>query len=121
MPQATLSASLSFYEYQGMEEANWLLKVLSFLFSARFTFSRIMFLNFSYSFSLWGKGVRHIILPAIKVLSKKKTCFNCESHRLRFPVGETSSNLHMFIFERGNWQFFAKPFVTEDFRKEQIP
>lgn len=72
MPQATLSASLSFYEYQGMEEANWLLKVLSFLFSARFTFSRIMFLNFSYSFSLWGKGVRHIILPAIKVLSKKK-------------------------------------------------
>lgn len=54
-----------------MEEANWLLKVLTFLFSARLTFSRIMFLNFSYSFSLWGKGVRHIILPAIKVLSKK--------------------------------------------------
>lgn len=80
-----------------MEEANWLLKVLTFLFSARLTFSRIMFLNFSYSFSLWGKGVRHIILPAIKVLSKKK-CLNCESHRLRFPVGETSSNLHMFIF-----------------------
>lgn len=103
-----------------MEEANWLLKVLTFLFSARFTFSKIMLLNFSYHFSLWGKGVWHIILPAIKVLLKQK-CFNCDSHRLRFPVGETSSNLHMFIFERGNWHFFAKPFVTEDFHKEQIP
>ena len=68
MPQATLSLC----EYQGMEEANWLLKVLTFLFSARFTFSRIMLLNFSYGFTLWGKGVWHIILPAIKVLSKKK-------------------------------------------------